>query len=96
MANLPETAPYFSDHLLSSTSIVQEIKYSPLLIKYKTYDHHANDLLRLTFIPQSVKCNGHILTEVKDTTQDLGWSFDFEHKLLHISRNAPEVIINGR
>ena len=38
MASLPEYAPADTDHLLRSSSVIQEISYQPYHISYRTFD----------------------------------------------------------
>jgi hypothetical protein len=96
MACLPETAPQASDHMLNSTSVVQQIRYEPLRIQYRTFDNNTSDTFRLTFAPQTIKCAGRILPEVEDVSQDFGWSFDPQLRLLVIHHDSPDVEIHGR
>ncbi|MBI5032587.1 MAG: hypothetical protein HZB51_18835 [Chloroflexi bacterium] len=75
MAAMPETAPCDSDHLLRSTSVVQEIVYAPLRIRYRTFDARASQVLRLTFKPMRVLADGIELRQVKTLFEEPGWSF---------------------
>jgi hypothetical protein len=96
MAAMPEFAPAEIDHLLNSTSIVKDISYSPLSIRYSTFDEQASETLRLTFQPISVSCGGDPLSETENPISEDGWSFDTAHSLLKISHSAGDVEISGR
>ena len=54
MAAVPDWAPEGEDHLLRSTSIVDEIEYTPSRVAWTTFDAASRDTLRLTFRPTSV------------------------------------------
>jgi len=96
MACLPKTAPQAIDRLLSSTSIVQQILYEPLQIRYRTFSKNARETLRLTFTPQTVKSAGQPLSRVEGASQDLGWSFDQGLGLLIVHHDSHDVGIHGQ
>jgi hypothetical protein len=96
MAWMPETAPRSNDHLIQSTSIVQQITYNPLHIQYHTFDENAADVLRLTFEPEKIASGGQLLSEVENPSQNVGWSFDPHLGLLRIHHNFPDVEVYGR
>jgi hypothetical protein len=96
MAALPVLAPYTSDHLLRSTSIVQEIHYAPLSVRYKTFDNRASEVLRLTFKPQKVLSGGNLLPETDVMTSDSAWSFDPVVNVVRINHPSNDVEISGR
>jgi hypothetical protein len=95
MACMPETAPRASDHLLQSSSVVQQITYNPLHIQYRTFDAKAADILRLTFAPMSVECDGKPLPEVPDPSHESGWSFDPQPGLMHVHHDSHSVEVRG-
>ncbi len=95
MASMPETAPRSNDHLLQSSSIVQQITYTPLHIQYRTFEAKADDTLRLTFAPMSVECDGLSLPEVEDSSRERGWSFDPPAGLLKVHRDSHNVEVRG-
>ena len=96
MAYLPETAPFSSDHILESTSVIQSVDYRPLQINYRTFDSRAEETLRLTFYPQLVKCGGKLLEQDPDLERNEGWYFDLERKLIQIRHTDCEVEVHGR
>jgi hypothetical protein len=67
MAEMPEMAPADADHLIGSDSIIQKIKYRPGQIEYTTFEPSGNEILRITFKPQTVTADGKPLLE-KDWT----------------------------
>jgi hypothetical protein len=87
MAALPEMAPADQDHLLSSTSVITDITYTPGRIAYRTYHAEGAEILRLTFTPGSVTGDGG----------ELPHSFDPVLGVLRLTRrNAREVVISAR
>jgi hypothetical protein len=72
MAAAPQLAPDSADHLLRSTSIVQNIRYNPTSITYTTFDKASKETFRLTARPEEVKANDVALQEVVDAG-DAGW-----------------------
>jgi len=61
MAALPALAPAGQDHLLGSTSVVQEVTDTGHAIRYRTFDPNATEVLRLTAAPRSVTTGGWTL-----------------------------------
>jgi len=96
MAALPETAPRDSDHLLRASSVVQEIEYAPLSIRYRTFDAEASEVLRLTFKPICVRADGADLPEVSTLGEEPAWSFDATLNVLRVRHKAKTVQIMGR
>jgi hypothetical protein len=95
MAAMPETAPRDSDHLLRSSSVVQRIDYTPLAVRYRTFDANATELLRLTFRPARVLADGVELPEIDRLCDDAGWSFDAELHVLRVRHLGCNVEIRG-
>jgi hypothetical protein len=93
MAYMPETASSSQDHLLSSSSVIQSIKYAPYHIHYQTFDQQAEDLFRLTFEPRILTCGDKPLTRAEDCLQEEGWLFDPEQRLLRVRHRLTEVEI---
>jgi hypothetical protein len=96
MAAMPHTAPADSDHLLHSTSVVQEIHYTPYRIEYRTFDAASLQKLRITFKPFAVLAGGRTLPQgsvLKDTP---GWIFDEALRVLVIRTNDHQVVISGK
>jgi hypothetical protein len=95
MGAQPEWAPSGENHLLRSTSIVREIKYSPSMISYTTFDNHATETLRLGFVPKSVAAGDKLLPK-RDDLGSPGWTFDPERKVLRIRHDdSRSVKISG-
>lgn len=95
MAFLPEMAPAAQDHLLRSSSVVRKIDYQPRRITYQTFDPAAEELLRLTFHPLEVRCQGEPLARVPEAAGSSGWSFDPDRRVLRVSHAAPDIEILG-
>jgi hypothetical protein len=96
MAALPELAPSSLDHLIGSTSIVQHIRYDPLFVRYRTFDERANETLRLTFQPTSVRSGKELLPEMPAPVNEPGWTFDASSGVIRVFHTAREVEISGR
>jgi len=67
MAALPEMAPTDADHILGSDSIIRKVTYQPGRIEYTTFEPHGNEILRITFIPQTVTADGKPLAATEWT-----------------------------
>ena len=63
MAAVPDWAPDGEDHLLRSTSVVDEIEYTPSRVAWSTFDDASTDTLRLTFRPTRVVAGAGSLFE---------------------------------
>jgi len=74
IAAIPEWAPANENHLLRSTSIVQNIHYDVLEISYKTYLPVSTEVLRLVSFPKRITVNGIELTRKDDLKSD-GWTW---------------------
>jgi len=70
IAAVPEWAPDNENHLLSSTSVVQDIKYENTTIVYRTY-LPSTEILKLTRIPERILVDGKVIpkseVQVKNT-----------------------------
>jgi len=95
MAFLPEKTSLNQDHLLRSSSIVQQISYQPYQIRYRTYDHNAEELLRLTFNPRNLYSGGNPLPQLEVNSPEEGWFFDHEKRLLKVHHQFPDVEISN-
>jgi hypothetical protein len=51
MAALPDLAPKGQNHLLGSSSVVQQVAYGPRTVTYRTFDRNSTEVLRLNFRP---------------------------------------------
>jgi hypothetical protein len=96
MAFLPHLAPANCDRLLRSTSVVQEIEYAPLQIRYRTFDDRASEVLRLTFEPRRVMAGDAALERHSSPVAGLGWHFDPHQGTLRIGHDAHTVLVQGR
>ena len=65
MAELPEMAPADADHITGSDSVVKKVTYQPGRIEYLTFEPRGNEILRITFKPQSVLADGKALASGK-------------------------------
>jgi hypothetical protein len=63
MGAVPEFAPAHADHLLRSSSVVQQVRYSARHIEYRTFDAAATETLRLSFKPTRVTAGDSALGE---------------------------------
>ena len=74
MAAVPEWAPAGEDHLLRSSSVVQNISYKTEQITFKTYDDGSDVVMRLSAKPVSVQVNGKKL-ELSKNKPDNSWTW---------------------
>jgi hypothetical protein len=81
--------------LLRSSSVVQQIEYAPLRIRYRTFDADASEVLRLTFKPARVLADGGALREVESLRDEPAWSFDAALNVARVRHNARTVEIQG-
>jgi hypothetical protein len=106
MAALPEMAPADRDQLLSSSSVVSEIRYQPGRVAYRTFHADGEELLRLTFRPERVLLGGHPLAPLALPLREggaAGYDFSPELGVLRIRRaqghdvaiEAPAVATSG-
>jgi len=57
----PRLAPPGQDHVLSSTSVVRAVTYSPRRVEYRTFAAHSTEVVRLSFRPLRVLADGRAL-----------------------------------
>jgi hypothetical protein len=69
MAAIPEFAPAHADHVLRSSSVVQQVKYAARSVEYRTFDAAATEVLRLSFKPSRVTAGGAALHERGDSRE---------------------------
>jgi hypothetical protein len=96
MAAMPELASAASDHMLRSTSVVQDISYAPYEISYRTYDGEGKQTLRLTFEPRRILADGAPLAIDDPEHGAPSWNFDPSLKVLAVQPGARQVRIAGR
>jgi hypothetical protein len=75
LAAVPGWAPAGENHLLNSTSVVQQITYDPKEIRFRTFDDTGSAVLRLVTKPEKVISGNKNLPEVKDMQQP-GWTWE--------------------
>ncbi|MGH8018496.1 MAG: hypothetical protein ACREIA_09430 [Opitutaceae bacterium] len=63
------------NHLLRSSSVVQQINYEPAAITHRTYDDDGTERFRLTARPQRVRAGSRDLAEQAAGTE-AGWSWE--------------------
>lgn len=95
MASMPELAPATKDHMLRSTSVVQEISYLPKKIFYRTFDSEGIQKLRLTFKPLHIFARGEPLKQVNTMKASPGWTFDPVLNILIIQAGVCDIEIQG-
>ncbi|MGH7270403.1 MAG: hypothetical protein ACREJ3_08225, partial [Polyangiaceae bacterium] len=104
MAAVPDWAPAREDHLLSSTSVVRAIRYTPAQIAWTTFDADAVETLRLVDRPRSVAASGHNLAEMSPKRGLIGEGFTIEDlagggvllRVRHRTRGEVVVTLKGR
>ncbi|MBA2328507.1 MAG: hypothetical protein H0V91_02690 [Flavisolibacter sp.] len=74
MAAVPEWAPAGEDHLLSSSSIVQEISYNPREIRFSTFDNNASVVLRLKTKPKMISVNSQNIRQLTSLSKN-SWTW---------------------
>ena len=72
---VPEWVPDDHDHLVRSSSVVQEIFYSTGGINYQTYDSASHEVLRMTSKPSGIMIEGKPLPMVTSEGQ-IGWTWE--------------------
>ncbi len=80
---VPEWAPADESHLLGSYSVVTKIAYGKGSVTYSTFDPSSIDVLRLSFVPDSVWSGGRKLARRHDLKQE-GYTFDDATRVLRI------------
>jgi hypothetical protein len=90
MGAAPEWAPAGENHLLRSSSLVTDIVYGPVSVRYRVFDAGATDVLRLAFRPARITADGKPLAERQDLAAE-GWTFDPKLGVLRVRHTAPEV-----
>jgi hypothetical protein len=68
----PELAPDNGNHLLKSTSVVSDIKYSDESISYTTFDAEGSQLFRLVSKPRSISVGGKKLKAKAYSWEEMG------------------------
>lgn len=98
MGAIPELAPKGQNHLLRSSSVVQQIRYARDGVTYRTFDRDATEVLRLNFRPVRVTAGGATLPE-RNNLQQQGYTIhavpttDYVVRVRH--DNSGEISIAG-
>ncbi len=95
MASLPELAPAGEDHMLRSSSVVQQISYNRKKIKYRTFDQNSLQRFRLTFQPDRILAEGELLPLREELDERPGWKKGEVPGVIDIQSGAREVLIQG-
>lgn len=96
MAAIPAFAPKGQDHLLGSTSVVQNVVYGIRSLQYRTFDQNAKEVLRLHFKPRQVLAGKSQLHEAENLGQE-GYTVkaleggDYVVRIHHITSNEVRV-----
>ncbi len=69
MGAAPELAPAGQNHILRSSSVVTDARYSRREVRYTTYDRASREVLRLAFTPGSVTAGGGKLPRLGSTAE---------------------------
>ena len=96
LAALPELAPDDADHMLRSTSVVQEISYQPQKIIYRTYGADGCQRLKLTFEPHQVIAGGKLLGRKETLNDQPGWTLGHFPYVVDIKPGAQQVELRGK
>ena len=74
MGAIPELAPVGENHLLRSSSVVQDVKYGNNSVEYTTFDDSSTAVLRMAFKPGTITAGGRTLRLRNDLTAP-GWTW---------------------
>ena len=91
---VPEWAPADESHLLGSLSVVTRIAYGSGAVTYSTFDADSTDVLRLDFVPDSVRVGGKAISQRKDLDSE-GYTLD-DHVLRIRHTTSRDVDIQGK
>ena len=67
MAAAPDLAPDGQDHLLASSTVIQDISYNPSSIAYRGFDRASRERFRLREKPRRVSQDGMPIGEITAT-----------------------------
>jgi hypothetical protein len=91
MASMPDMSPPSENHLLRSTSVIQNVVYSPAEVDYQTFDSDSTETLHCAFTPQTVTQDGAVLPMQTDLSS-AGWNFDSSTGVLKIHHSNSHQI----
>lgn len=89
---VPEWAPEDEDHLLRSSSVIQQITYQPHQLRYRTYHHQGQEVLRLTKKPKRITLNGQQLAQGLTKGNTWTWEPLAKGGVLRIRRRTGDLI----
>lgn len=97
---VPEWAPKDESHLLGSLSVVTRIAYGAGRVTYSTFDSDSTDVLRLNFVPSSIRAGGQPIASVAGlarNSKEQGYSFDEKtHTLVIHHATSRDIDIQGQ
>jgi hypothetical protein len=97
---VPEWAPKDESHLLGSLSVVTRIAYGAGRVTYSTFDSDSTDVLRLNFVPDSVRVGGQPMASIPGlgrNSKEQGYAFDEKTRTLLIHHTASrDIDIQGQ
>ncbi len=96
MAALPELAPDDEDHLLRSSSVVQQITYQTHEIHYQCFETSGCQRFRLSFLPVEILADGKLLQQKQALDKNPGWMMGKIPYVIDIQPGAKDVFIRGR
>ncbi len=66
LAAIPDFAPIHQDHILSSTTVVQNVRYGKQSVTYKTFGSAGTEVLRLSYKPARAAAGDTTLAVTED------------------------------
>jgi hypothetical protein len=92
---VPEWAPEDESHLLGSSSVITKIAYGKGSVTYSTFDAESIDVLRLDFVPNSIRVGGRAIDRRNDLEGE-GYILNEKARTLTIRHNTSrDVDIQG-
>jgi len=96
MGAVPDFAPVGQNHLLRSSSVVQNVKYESHSVEFHTFDPRGKVVMRLSFKPTHITAGNTTLVEKQELNED-GYTIralesgDYEVRLRYSSSNDVRV-----
>lgn len=72
---VPEWVPADKDHLVRSSSVIQDVDYSLDEITYQTFDDTSREVLRMTFKPSRIMVDGNLIGKAT-VMGETGWTWE--------------------
>lgn len=97
MGSLPEYAPVGEDHILRSSSVIQNVAYSRRGLSYTTFDQDSTEVIRLSYKPTTISVGGHRIQREESLTGE-AYSLkplaqgDYIVRLHHIAGNQIAIL----